>query len=71
MESLTIYVKNSEQIDFLYQFLQHLDFVVMPVNKAKRVKAKPKEYSIFSSAGIWANRSITQEELRAKAWKKV
>ena len=68
MESLTIYVKDKKQIDLLSQFLQHLDFVVMPIQKTKKVISKDKEYSIFNSAGIWANRSISQEELRAKAW---
>ena len=67
MESLTIYAKNTEQIDFLYKFLQHLDFVVMP---SKKQIAKNKEYDFFKSAGIWENRNISQSDLRAKAWKK-
>jgi hypothetical protein len=70
MESLTIYIKDKTQIDFLCQFLQHLDFVVMPTNIKKKTVLKHKDYSIFNSAGIWANRNITQESLRAKAWKK-
>ncbi len=70
MESLTIYLKNKEQVDFLNQLLQHLDFVVMPAKISKRGNGKRKEHSIFSSAGIWANRNITQEDLRAKAWKR-
>ena len=53
MESLTIYVKNREQIDFLYQFLQHLDFVVMPSTTKQIVKTK--EYDFFKSAGLWKN----------------
>jgi len=69
MESLTIYVKNREQIDFLYQFLQHLDFVVMP--SATKQIVKTKEYDFFKSAGLWKNRKITQDDLRARAWKKV
>ena len=70
MESLTIYIKNKEQVELLNQFLQHLDFVVMPLTTAKRENGKRKEHSIFNSAGIWANRNITQEDLRAKAWKR-
>jgi len=69
MESLTIYVKNREQIDFLYQFLQHLDFVVMPSTTKQIVKTK--EYDFFKSAGLWKNREITQDDLRARAWKRV
>ncbi len=68
MESLTIFVKNREQIDFLYQFLQHLDFVVMPTT-TKQIE-ETTDYDFFKSAGLWKNREITQDELRAKAWKK-
>jgi hypothetical protein len=50
MESLTIYVKNKRQIDLLNQFLQHLDFVVMPSNSMQN--AKKKEYDFFKSAGL-------------------
>ena len=71
MESLTIYIKNKEQFEFLYQFLQHLDFVIMPTSNSKKKITQPKEYSIFNSAGIWENRNITQEQLRAKAWKRM
>jgi len=69
MESLTIYIKQKEQVDFLYQFLQHLDFVVMPSTTKQIVKTK--EYDFFKSAGLWKNREITQDDLRARAWKRV
>jgi len=69
MESLTIYVKNKEQIDFLYQFFQHLDFVVMPSTTRKIVKTKESDF--FKSAGLWKNREITQDDLRANVWKRV
>jgi hypothetical protein len=71
MESLTIFIKDREQVDFLYQFLKHLDFVIMPTETPKKALAKNKNHSIFNSAGIWANRDITQEDLRAKAWKRM
>jgi len=70
MESLTIFIKQREHVDFLYQFLQHLDFVVMPTVKTI-IAVKQKTHSIFDSAGIWENRNITPEDLRAKAWKRV
>jgi len=69
MESITIYIKEKEQVNLLSQLLKHLDFVIMPNEKIKTV-AKKKEHSIFSSAGMWAGRNISQEELRAKAWKR-
>ncbi len=70
MESLTIYVKKKEQIDLLYQFLQHLDFVVMPSDVKPKAKNNT-EYDFFQSAGLWQNREITHQEIRAKAWKKI
>ena len=74
MESLTIYVKDKEKIDFLYQFLQHLDFVIMPSNtmnsSSLKQNVKAKEYDFFKSAGLWESRNITQDDLRARAWKK-
>lgn len=69
MESVTIYVKDKKQIGFLYQILQHIDFVVLP-DTAKQI-AKNKEYDFFKSAGLWENRDITQDDLRAKAWKRI
>lgn len=67
MERLTIYTENKEQLGFLYQILQHLDFVTLPnvITETKR-----KKYDFFKSAGIWKDREITQQDLRARAWKK-
>jgi len=70
MESITIFIKNKKKFEFLYQFLQHLDFVIVPPLVSRRKSNKSKEYSIFNSAGIWEGRDITQENLRAKAWKR-
>jgi hypothetical protein len=69
MESLTIYVKKKEQIEYLYQFLQHLDFVVLPASPSQ-VDGN-EEYNFFKSAGLWENRDITQDDLRTKAWKSI
>ena len=69
MESITIYVKDKEQIGFLNQLLQHLDFVVMPAG-SKQI-AKNKAYNFFKSAGLWEDRNITQDDLRTRAWKRV
>jgi hypothetical protein len=69
MESITIYTKNKAQVDLLYQFLQHLDFVVIPDAKPKTVSKRSK-HSVFNSAGIWKDRNISQNDLRAEAWKR-
>jgi len=66
MESVTIYVENKEQVSLLTNFLKHLDFVIQPTSE----KQKDKSYDFFKSAGLWENRTITQENLREKAWKR-
>ncbi len=71
MESLTVYIKDKAQLDLLYQFLKHLDFVILSEPNAKKTLAKHKDYSLFNSAGMWENRTITQEDLRAQAWKRM
>jgi len=42
----------------------------MPDKSQEKKTLKNKKHSIFNSAGIWQNRSITQQELREKAWKR-
>jgi hypothetical protein len=69
MESLTLFVKDKKQVDFLYQLLEHLDFVVLPTQNLSKLPAK-KKHSIFDSAGMWEKRAICQEQLRAIAWKR-
>jgi hypothetical protein len=71
MESLTILVQNKSQAEFLYSLLKHIDFVVFPESTLKRIKKADSDYSIFNLAGIWSDRTITQSELRAKAWKRI
>jgi hypothetical protein len=69
MESVQLYVSNKEQVDLLYKLLSHLDFVKFSSNK-KKSKIKSSNHTIFDSVGLWENREITQETLRAKAWKR-
>ena len=70
MESLTIFVKNKEQIELLYEFLQHLDFVTIPPLIHKGEREEESTFSIFQTAGIWSGREIEQTELRNSAWKR-
>lgn len=67
MESVQLYVNSKEQVDLLYQILSHLDFVKFSSNKRKTT-SKTSNHTIFDSVGLWENRDITQESLRAKAW---
>ena len=66
MEAVTIYVKNKEYIKFLYKVLEYFDFVVLPHKQT--IEKTEESYDFFASAGIWKDREITQDELRAKAW---
>ncbi len=70
MESITIYVKDREKIELLNRFLRHLDFVVMP-DIANKQGANTKEYDFFKSSGLWENRNVSIDDLRARAWKKL
>jgi hypothetical protein len=70
MESITIYVKDREKIELLNRFLRHLDFVVMPDITNKQV-SNNKEYDFFKSSGLWENRNVSIDDLRARAWKKL
>ena len=72
MESITLFVKNKDQVNLLYQFLKHIDFVVFPKVKKKTTSKELKfpKHCIFNSAGLWENRTISQENLREKAWKR-
>jgi len=67
MESLTVYIRDKKKYSFLYQILKHFDFVIMPKSITD---PKRKKYDFFKSSGIWKDREITQQVLRAKAWKK-
>jgi len=71
MESVTILVQNKSQAELLYSILKHIDFVKFPESTIKRIKKDDVDYSIFNMAGIWSGRTITQSELRAKAWKRI
>lgn len=66
MEKISFYITDKGKLQFLYELLKKLDFVIIPETKSNKQR---KGYDFFKSAGIWKGRNITQEELRAKAWK--
>jgi hypothetical protein len=70
MESITIYLKDSKKMSFLKELLNQFDFIIVDDSLKKRKKTSEKKHDFFASAGIWKGRNITQEDLRAKAWKK-
>jgi hypothetical protein len=74
MEKIYIQVKNPEKADLLVQFLKALDFVEsvsradIPVTESSQSTDLSAEF--FALAGLWADRKITLETLRQKAWPK-
>ena len=68
METLTIKVKNKERLLFIYEILKSFDFVELP--EIGKPPANEGTHDFFSSAGLWKDRDISQENLRKKAWKR-
>ena len=72
MEHIVIHVKDKEKAKLLLELLASLDFVDS-VNTAETIEAESKKASseqadFFSLAGLWAERDITLEAIRKKAW---
>ncbi|HEY9702448.1 MAG TPA: hypothetical protein V6C58_08385 [Allocoleopsis sp.] len=69
MEQLIVKVDDQEKAQMLSKILTALDFV----NSVEIIEYKaPKtddDQDFFSLAGLWENRNITTDSLRAKAWK--
>lgn len=72
MDTITLKIKNREKLDHFLAFIKDLDFVeVLSDNAEKKIsKEKKSKDDFFSLAGIWENRDIDAEQLRAKAWPK-
>ncbi len=74
MEKISIQVKDAEKADLLVQFLRGLDFVEnvsrndLPSAESLSIKDRADEF--FALAGIWAEREISLETIRQKAWPK-
>ncbi|GAA4792002.1 hypothetical protein GCM10023231_19930 [Olivibacter ginsenosidimutans] len=72
MDTITIKIKNREKLDHFLAFIKDLEFVeVLQDNmEGKRLKDNRVKDDFFSLAGLWENRDINADELRAKAWPK-
>jgi hypothetical protein len=74
MEQITILVRDEGKARSLMDLLRSLDFVsildienVEPSTKELEEEAS-REEEFFAAAGIWKDRDITVESLRAAAW---
>lgn len=67
MEQITIRVQNKEKARLLFDLLRSLDFVETIESTNEPEKDETNE-DFFALAGLWADRDMTQDSLRQKAW---
>ncbi len=72
-EEIIIQVKDKNKVQWLTNLLQALDFVssvrVEHRKNGKRTSTQQKSTDdFFAFAGLWADRDVTIETLRNKAW---
>ncbi|GAB1471720.1 hypothetical protein MASR2M66_25980 [Chloroflexota bacterium] len=70
MEQITIQVKNKKKAQALIDFLKSLDFIedINFTNLSGKSATGLDEKDFFALAGIWAERDVTLELIRSKAW---
>jgi len=68
MKKITLTIKDNSKLHFFLELLKQFDFVEITKNSTKSKKAA--KYDLFASAGMWKNRNIDSQELRAKAWQR-
>lgn len=68
---ITLNIKNDSKVENFLSFLKTLDYVEVEENHHTQQMKHTKNQNKFGEfAGIWNGREITQESLRADAWKK-
>ena len=73
MEQIVIQVKDKEKAQMLFELLAALDFVDS-VETSQKKEAEIDSTTLdemsdfFSLAGLWADREISLESIRQKAW---
>jgi hypothetical protein len=70
MEQITIQVKNKHKAQALINFLKALDFIeeVSATKSVLQPRSKGNEHEFFALAGLWADRNVTLDSIRQKAW---
>jgi hypothetical protein len=72
MEQITILVRDKQKARSLLDLLRSLDFVsildVENVGMQDESNDASREEQFYAAAGIWKDRDITAESLRAAAW---
>jgi len=81
METITIKIEGSENVSFFVNLLQKFNFIKeVKINNKKTSTIKDlkeasidwadKKPSIDDFKGIWANNSVTINDIRSKGWKR-
>ena len=71
METITLKITNKRKFQHFLNFIKDLDYVeVLGKEPTKKKKNTLTENDFFALAGMWENRNISAEDLRAKAWPK-
>jgi len=80
MDTITIKIEGPENVSFFLNLLQKFNFIKeTSVNKKKALPKKiieaPIEWanktpSIDDFSGIWSDRTVTLDDIRAKGWKR-
>lgn len=68
METLHVTVNDSQTKDLLIKLLHTMDGVV--VRQGKQTPAPDPAGSLRQLSGIWANRDISLDLIRERAWKR-
>jgi hypothetical protein len=72
MEQIVIQINDKKKAQALMNFLKALDFIEnITASDLSALKPKSKtasEQDFFSMAGVWADRDVTLESIRKKAW---
>lgn len=72
MEQIIIQTNDERKAQALMNFLKALDFIEnVTASELSTIKPKSKpanEQDFFSMAGLWADRDVTLDSIRKKAW---
>jgi len=65
MQKIVLTIKDQSKLHFFLELLKQFDFI-----EIQQQKRTSKDHDLFASAGLWKDRNIDSQELRAKAWKR-
>ena len=66
MQKITLTVKDDSKISFFLELVKQFDFIEIQ----RTARRQADDYDFFASAGLWKDRKIDSNQLRAQAWKR-